>query len=152
MVARTLFAFDSDNMVDQTSGNGIINNSDTPNGRIFTYSSGIGKVITIDDTRRTSTFDDDNRFRHTVTDGNGLVTNGTSVEAESLIEIRALDAAGNPTGDVITPKVFSQDGVTSRVWGFSSDTPLVDGVSYIKVGGPTLVPRLTQSSSHALTR
>ena len=56
MVLRTFFAIDSDNLVVTGSsngsivGNGIINNSDTPNGTTFVYSSGGGTSVTVDDT------------------------------------------------------------------------------------------------------
>lgn len=150
MVLRTFFAFDNDNLVVTSSsstgivGNGIINNSDTPNGTIFTYSAGGGTSVTIDDTNRFADniagdnnlfFNDDDRFNHTVTNGGGIVGNGSLVDAESTILLRALDSAGNPTGPQIEITVFSQNNNFQDVWGFGSDTPLVDGVSYIKVGG-----------------
>lgn len=150
MVLRTFFAFDNANLEVTSSsnaaivGNGIINNSDTPNGTEFTYSSGGGTTVTIDDT---DTFDDadpddnnlffndDDRLDHTVTDGGGIVANGSQVDAESTILIRALDGAGNPTGPVIELTVFSQNNTTSNVWGFGTNAPLVDGTSYVKIGG-----------------
>ncbi len=150
MVLRTFFAIDNDNLVVTSStngsliGNGIINNSDTPNGTTFTYSAGGGTSVTIDDAGAFADaipednnlfFNDDETADHVVTDGGGIVANGQNVEAESTILLRALDAFGNPTGPTIELTVFSQGGVTQNVWGFGSDTPLVDGVSYIKVGG-----------------
>ncbi|MDX8352830.1 Hint domain-containing protein [Cognatiyoonia sp. IB215182] len=150
MVLRTFFAIDSDNLVVTSSssaglvGNGIINNSDTPDGTVFVYSSGGGTTVTIDDAGAFADnipednnlfFNDDEPTDHVVTDGGGIVANGQNVEAESTILIRALDAMGNPTGPTIELTVFSQGGVTQDVWGFSSSQELVDGVSYIKVGG-----------------
>ncbi|MEM6589709.1 MAG: Hint domain-containing protein [Pseudomonadota bacterium] len=145
MVARSFFAIDSENMVVQSSTNGaivgnpIINNSDTPNGTVFTYSAGGGTTVTIDDTGGSAdTFNDDQSGSHTVIDGGGIVDNGNGVEAESIMVIRALDADGNPTGPNITITVFSQNGSFSNVWGFSSDTPLQDGVSYTKISGSNI--------------
>ncbi|MEM7733615.1 MAG: Hint domain-containing protein [Pseudomonadota bacterium] len=145
MVARSFFAIDSENMVVQSSPNGaivgnpIINNSDTPNGTVFTYSSGGGTTITIDDTGGSpNTFNDDQAGSHTVTDGGGIVANGNGVEAESTMVIRALDEFGNPTGPNITITVFSQNGTFSNVWGFATDTPLQDGVSYTKISGSNI--------------
>lgn len=145
MVQRSFFAIDSANMVIDSSSNGgivggpIINNSDTPNGTIYTYSAGGGTTVTLDDVGgNTATFDDDDENNHTIIDGGGIVANGNGVEAESIIEVRALDDLGNPTGPVITLSVFSQNGVTGSVWGFSSDTDLVHGVSYIKTGGSNI--------------
>ncbi|WP_342069878.1 Hint domain-containing protein [Yoonia algicola] len=144
MVLRTFFAIDSDNLVVTSSsdvglvGNGIINNSDTPNGTIFIYSGGGGTSVTIDDDDgggNANTFNDDDRFDHQITNGGGIVANGTFVEAESLIQLRALDVNGNLTGPTITVTVFSQGGVTSDVWGFGTNTALQNGVSYVKVGG-----------------
>lgn len=142
MALRSFFAIDSANMVVTSSSNGsivgnpIINNSDTPNGTEFLFSSGGGTTVTLDDTGgSTNTFDDDDETNHVITDGGGIVANGTEVEAESRIFIRALDGNGNPTGPTITLTVFSQNGVTSDVWGFATDFPLQDGVSYTKTGG-----------------
>lgn len=138
----SLFAIDSANLVVLSSsnstivGNGVINNSDTPNGTVFTYSAGGGTTVEIQDTGGSpDTFEDDNTAGHQVIDGGGIVANGTGVEAESRIEIRALDGDGNQTGPTITITVFSQNGNFSDVWGFSSDIALQDGVSYVKTGG-----------------
>ncbi|MEE9454435.1 MAG: Hint domain-containing protein [Paracoccaceae bacterium] len=142
MVLRSFFAIDNANMVVTSSssgtivGNGIINNSDTPNGTEFLYSAGGGTTITLDDTGGSSnTFDDDDESNHVITDGGGIVGNGTEVESESHIVIRALDGSGNPTGPEITIYVFSEGGVTSDVWGFSSSEPLVPGTTYRKISG-----------------
>jgi hypothetical protein len=141
MVARTFFALDSDALrvaagsPSLTVGSSIINNSDTPNGTIFSYSGGFGQEITVDDTRSTNTFDDDDRFNHRVIDGNGIVANGQTVEAESLIFLRQLDSSGNQIGPTITVTVFSQGGTTSNVWGFASNTDLIPGARYVKTGG-----------------
>ncbi len=136
MVLRTFVAFDNANFVDQTTGNGIINNSDTPNGTQFVYTAGSGTNITLDDTSGGSTvFNDDQTGGHQITDGGGLVTNGQVVESESHIFVRALDAFGNQTGPEIDITVFSQGGVTQNVWGFAPNIPLQDGVTYVKTSG-----------------
>lgn len=150
MVLRTFFAINSDNLVVTSSsnaglvGNGIINNSDTPDGTVFVYTSGGGTTVTIDDAGfyadaipedNNLFFNDDEAADHIVTDGGGIVANGQTVEAESTILLRALDAMGNQTGPTIELTVFSQGGVTQDVWGFSASIELVDGVSYVKVGG-----------------
>ena len=142
MVLRSFFAFDSASLVVDVSsnplivGNPVINNSDTPDGTVFTYSGGGGTTVTLNDTGgRRNRFEDDDAANHVITDGGGIVANGTGVEAESLIELRALDAGGNPIGPTITITVMSQGGVTGDIWGFASDTQLQDGVSYIKTGG-----------------
>jgi len=145
MALRSFFALDSANLVVDSSSNGsivgnpIINNSDTPNGTVFTYAGGGGTTVTLDDTGGSdTTFDDDDAANHVITDGGGIVANGAEVEAESLIFVRALDINGNPTGPTITITVFSQGGVTGDVWGFSPDIPLEDGVSYTKTGGSNI--------------
>ena len=142
MALRSFFAQDSANLVVTSSSDGaivgdpIINNSDTPNGTEFIYSTGGGTEVTLDDTGgNRNRFDDDNPGNHVITDGGGLVANGTGVEAESRIFVRAVDNSGNLTGPTITITVFSQGGVTSDVWGFASDTLLQDGVTYRKTGG-----------------
>jgi len=150
MVQRTFFAIDNESLVVTSSssavlvGNGIINNSSTPDGTIFIFNGGGGSSVTIDDTDTFADaipddnnlfFNDDDTVDHTVIDGNGLVANGTGVEAESTILLQALDSSGTPTGPVIELTVFSQNGVTEDVWGFATDVPLDSGTSYIKVGG-----------------
>lgn len=142
MVARTFFAIDSASMVVQSSsnasivGNPIINNSDTPNGTVFTYSSGGGTEVTINDTGgNPNRFEDDQSANHIVTDGGGIVADGNPVEAESTMVIRALDDDGNLTGPEITITVFSQNGSFSDVWGFAPTIALQDGVSYRKISG-----------------
>jgi len=136
MVARTFFAIGNANMVDNTTGVGIVNNSSTPDGRTFTYNGGGGTTVTVDDNGgNQDVFNDDQAVNHTILDGGGLVGNGTTVESESIIFIRALDDAGNPTGPDISLYIFSQNGNFGDVWGFASDTELVAGSGYIKVGG-----------------
>lgn len=144
MALRTIFVIDSANMIVDSSPNGAIvgdpirNNSDTPNGTQFTYTAGGGTSVTLDDDDgggNVDIFNDDDPADHVITDGGGIVANGTPVEAESRIEVRALDVNGNPTGPVITLTVLSQNGDFTDVWGFTSDLPLEDGVSYVKVGG-----------------
>ena len=142
MVLRSFFAIDNENLVVTSSsdgsivGNPVINNSSTPDGTVFTYSSGGGTTVTLNDTGgRRNRFEDDDPANHVITDGGGIVANGTQVEAESQIFLRALDVNGNPTGPTITLTVFSQGGVTGDIWGFATDIPLQDGVSYVKTGG-----------------
>ncbi|WP_120501042.1 Hint domain-containing protein [Roseovarius sp. EL26] len=150
MIERTIFAFDNEALIVASSsaanivGNGVINNSDTPDGTIFTFTANSGTTITVEDDGQFADaiaadnnlfFNDDELTDHRIIDGAGLIADGTEVEAESRIELQAVDAGGNPTGPLITVTVFSQNGVTQDVWGFSSDIPLVNGTQYIKVGG-----------------
>lgn len=147
MVLRSFFAQDSSSLVavfvpdtadanDIAVGGSIINNSDTPDGTIFTYSGGTGTTITLDDTSGSpDVFDDDQPTGHIITDGGGIVTNGTQVESESMITVRALDDDLNPIGPEITIYVFSQNGITQDVWGFATSAPLDSGTSYVKTGG-----------------
>lgn len=145
MALRSFFALSSSSMIVTSSssasivGNPIINNSDTPNGTVFAFTAGTGATVTLDDTGGSvDTLDDDDESNHVITDGAGLVSNGTEVEAESLIFVRALDTGGTPTGPVITIYVFSKDGVTSDVWGFGTSAPIVSGTSYVKTGGSNI--------------
>ena len=142
MPLRSFFAFDNDNLIVTSSpsssivGNPVINNSDTPDGTIFQYTKGTFTEITLNDTGGgRNNFNDDREDDHVIVDGGGLVANGTEVEAESLIFVRALDANGNPTGPEITIFALSKEGVTSDVWGFGVTQPLKGGVSYIKTQG-----------------
>lgn len=142
MASRSFFAIDNNNLVVDSSsnasivGNPVINNSSTPDGTVFTYTAGGGTTVTVDDTGGSvDTFEDDNTAGHEIIDGGGIVADNTPVEAESLIFVRELDGTGTPIGPVITITVFSQNGVTGDVWGFATDIPLQDGVSYTKTGG-----------------
>ncbi|WP_051927608.1 Hint domain-containing protein [Ruegeria halocynthiae] len=148
MVLRSFFAQDSESLVATfvpgtnnppgtvQVGNPIINNSDTPNGSIFAYSGGFGTTVTLDDTSGgPNVFNDDQPFGHTITDGGGIVANGTPVESESIITVRALDSNGNPTGPEIDIYVFSQNGVTQDVWGYGTSQELTPGTSYVKIRG-----------------
>ena len=120
-----------------TPGTAIINNSDTPNGTIFTYNDGFPNLtLTIDDTSAdTNTFNDDEVGSHQIVDGQGIVSDGANVESESLHFVRELDADGNPVGPQITITVFSEGGVTQNIWGMATDIPLKPGAQYVKVGG-----------------
>ena len=120
-----------------TPGTAIINNSDTPNGTVFTYNGGYPNLtLTLDDTSPdTDTFDDDAEASHQIVDGQGIVSDGASVESESLHFVRELDADGNPVGPQITITVFSEGGVTQNIWGMATDVPLKPGAQYVKVGG-----------------
>ncbi|SLN38542.1 hypothetical protein TRL7639_01939 [Falsiruegeria litorea R37] len=141
MVERTILAAPSAALTVAFSspflapGSSIINNSSSPNGTIYNFNGGLSEIITIDDTNNTDVFDDDDRFNHIVVDGGTLVANGTTVESESLIVLRELDGDGNPIGDEITINVYSQNGQTSNIWGFSATDFLESGKQYIKVGG-----------------
>ncbi|WP_300057883.1 Hint domain-containing protein [uncultured Roseobacter sp.] len=142
MVLRTFVAFDSENLVVTSSsntgliGNPIINNSSTPNGTIFQFSAGSGEAITLNDTGgNRNVFEDDRPNQHRIVDGKGLVADGTRVESESIIRLRQLDDDGDPTGPVITLNVYSQNGNTSDIWGYSTTSLLQDGASYVKVSG-----------------
>lgn len=144
MVIRIFTAFDSDALtVDGSSptltpGSSVINNSPTADGTIFTYNGGFAAEIQLDDTDtggNEDVFNDDSTATHTITDGNGLVANGQSVEAESIMVFQQIDVAGNPVGDPITVTVFSQGGVTGDVWGFATSAPMVAGARYEKVSG-----------------
>ena len=136
MVARTFFAIDNDALLDTTTGVGITNNSSTPDGRTFVFSGGSGAQVTLDDTAGSEdVFEDGSAAGHVITDGGGLVADGQTVESESVIMLQATDAAGAPVGPVITIYVLSQGGDFNDVWGFATDTPLVDGTTYIKVDG-----------------
>ncbi|WP_170754436.1 Hint domain-containing protein [Ruegeria lacuscaerulensis] len=142
MVLRSFFAQDSSSLIVTSSssggivGNSIINNSDTPDGTIFSFSGGGGTTVTLDDTSGSpDIFNDDQAGGHIITDGGGIVADGTPVESESIIVLRALDGDGNPVGPEIEVYVFSQNGVTSDVWGFATSAPLDPGTSYIKVSG-----------------
>ena len=85
MVQRSFFAQDSESLIVASTSNSsivdnpIINNSDTPDGTIFQYSAGTGATITLNDTSRRNVFDDDRPSRHVITDGRGMVANGTQV-------------------------------------------------------------------------
>jgi len=146
MVARTLFAFDSSALtIDASSpfgaaGAAIVNNSSTPDGTIFEFQPGFSRInVELDDTGGDpDTLEDDLAGSHTITNGGGLVANGTGVEAESIIVVRALDALGNETGPEISLTVFSQNGVFSDVWGFGTAEDLDAGTLYVKVSGSNL--------------
>lgn len=142
MVTRTVITFDNQALTitsdspSGTAGNPIVNNSDTPNGTIFEFQSGFpAATVTIDDTDGPNTFDDDDSGDHEIIDGDGLIATGTSVEAESVIQLRALDALGNQTGPTINVTVFSQNGQFFNIWGFGTDTFLSPGTRYVKTSG-----------------
>ncbi len=67
------------------------------------------------------------------------------MESESKNFVRQLDDFGQPTGPLITITVFSQDGQFFNIWGMASDTPLIDGARYVKVGGSNLGDSLYDS-------
>ncbi|MBE1282220.1 MAG: hypothetical protein GJ676_02815 [Rhodobacteraceae bacterium] len=141
MVERTILVADNEALTVASNspfldeGDPIINNSDSPNGTIYDFSGGMSTIVTLDDTNNVDVFDDDDRFNHVIIDGGGLVPTGTTVESESLIVLRALDGSGTPVGPEITINVYSRDGVTSDIWGFSATDALIPGVQYIKVDG-----------------
>ena len=142
MALRSLFAIDNETLVVSSSSNGsivgdpIINNSDTPDGTIFTFGGGPIREVIVDDTAgRRGRLEDDEPSGHIVEDGAGLVADGTPIESESLFVLRELDSNGNPFGPEIEINVFSQNGVTSDIWGIGLTEPLNPGSSYIKVSG-----------------
>ncbi len=136
MVERKFIAFDNEAFVGATSGVGIINNSDTPVNSVFTYVGGFpNEVITLDVTVDEDVFNDDLPDNHIITDGGSIIANGSRVESESYHFFQELDANGVPFGPTITITVFSAGGITSNVFGMTTDTPLTIGVSYIKIGG-----------------
>ncbi|MCX8226690.1 MAG: calcium-binding protein, partial [Sulfitobacter sp.] len=142
MVARALYAIDSEALTvlystAQSVGDTVINNSDSPNGTQYTFGAGYStlQVIVEDTGGSADTLEDDNHTSHIVTDGAGLVANGTGIEAESVIQLQEMSASGIPIGPVINIYVLSQNGVTADVWGFVSDTMLAPGTNYQKVGG-----------------
>ena len=111
------FALPNDGLVVTSSssggivGNGIINNSSTPDGTIFEFLGGSGAQVEVDYTGGSpDVFDDDQAGSHIITDGGGIVANGNSFESESIINMRALDINGDPTGPEIAIFVFSQNG------------------------------------------
>ncbi len=143
MVQRQFAAFDNDAFVVDpssprlTTGSSIINNSSTPVGTIFQFTSGFDyqSIILEETSSQPDVFNDDESGDHQITEGRGLVANGTQVESESYHYFRALDDAGNQTGPTVTVTVFSQNGQTSNIWGMASDTELQEGVRYVKIGG-----------------
>lgn len=142
MPIRSLFAIDSEALKvtysrTQNVGDNVINNSDSPNGTQYNFGSGYStrQVIVDDRGGNSDTLEDDNHWNHVVIDGKGLVSNGTGIEAESVIQLRELTDAGTPTGPVINIYVLSQNGVTRDIWGFATDTLLEPDTNYQKVGG-----------------
>ncbi|WP_164658849.1 Hint domain-containing protein [Tropicibacter sp. Alg240-R139] len=141
MVQKTILAASSGALTVAVSspflapGSSIINNSSSPNGTIYDFNGGFSEIITVDDTNNPDVFDDDDPLNHIIVDGGSLVADGTPVESESLIVLRELDDNGNPIGDEITINVYSQNGQTSNIWGFSATDFLVPGRQYVKVSG-----------------
>jgi hypothetical protein len=143
MVQRQFAAFDNEAFVVDTSsprltsGSAISNNSDTPNGTIFSFTGGFEyqSIILEDTSTQPDIFNDNRPDQHQIAEGRGLVANGTQVESESYHFLRALDDAGNQTGPTITVNVFSQNGESANIWGMASDTELQTGVRYVKFGG-----------------
>lgn len=142
MVQRSFFAIDNESLVVTSSANGglvgnpIINNSATPTGTRFVYSAGEGREITVDDTAGSpDILEDDLPNGHRIIDGNGLVADGSRIEAESFHFVREVAPDGSLTGPTIRVTVFSQNGQTSNIWGLASDQPLLDGATYQKISG-----------------
>lgn len=146
MVLRTYNAFDSSSLVVDASspfltpGSPIINNSDTPDGTIFTFLGGVTPVdVTIDDVGGDpDVIEDDDPANHTVVDGGGIVANGTPVEGESHQFVQELDASGTPFGPLIQITVFSQNGNFGDIWGFAISEPLTPGARYQKISGSNI--------------
>lgn len=143
MGIRTVYAIDSENLVVTSSsdpsivGGFLLNNDDMPDGSVLQFGGGTVREVLIDDVRGggRSRFNDDSPELHTVVDGQGLVAEGTGVEAESIIYVRKLNDQGQPVGPEIEIYVFSEGGVEDDIWGFGSSAPLDPGASYVKVGG-----------------
>ncbi|MEM6312202.1 MAG: Hint domain-containing protein [Pseudomonadota bacterium] len=145
MVLRTFGAFDNEAFTvvsspgNLASGSAIINNSNTPVGTVFEFSDGFPpQVITLDDQDgppNDNVFNDNDPSDHIITDGAGLVADGTQVESESFHFVRLLDGNGNPTGPEIQITVFSQNGQFTNIWGMATNAELIDGAQYVKVGG-----------------
>lgn len=141
MVLRTIIGFDNENFTfvsgdpTYTPGQGLINNSDTDVGAIFEWQGGAPRSIVVDDTANVNVFDDDDRFNHEIVDGDGVVTDGTFVESESLQTFEELDEFGDPTGNFVNVWTFSQGGTATNVWGMAFDVQLKPGVQYIKRSG-----------------
>lgn len=143
MVLRRFPAFDNEAFTvapgspSLAAGSPIINNSNTPIGTQFQFTPGFEyKSVELDDTSfRDDIFDDDRPGQHTITDGQGLIPDGTSVESESYHFVRALDDNGHEVGPTITITVFSANGQTSNIWGMAADAELEEGVVYKKIGG-----------------
>lgn len=143
MVLRRFPAFDNEAFTvapgspSLTPGSPIINNSNTPIGTTFVFTGGFEyKPIELDDTSSDDTvFDDDLSGQHIITDGMGLIPDGTPVESESYHFVRALDENGDETGPIITITVFSAEGNTTNIWGMASDAQLLEGVIYKKIRG-----------------
>lgn len=144
MVERTFIALDNEVLrqvnPDGSLGPAIVNNSSVSNGTVFEYQAGFAaQSITLDDVSPSDpdVFDDDQSAQHTIVtgQGGGIVGDGTAVESESRIDLRALDGDGNPTGPTIQVFVFSQNGDFSDVWGVGLTAELVPGTQYVKVSG-----------------
>lgn len=142
MVTRSLQTYDDDFLTVASDspflapGDAISNFNTSANGAIFEFQGGAPVTVTLDDTSADQdVFEDSDFANHTVTDGAGLVANGSGVESESTLLLVELDEFGNQVGPVITLTIFSQGGVNSDVWGFHSDTPLVAGTRYEQTSG-----------------
>ncbi len=141
MVLRTILASDNQGLTVANNspflaeGSAIINNSSTPDGTIFNFTPSFAQIITIDDTLDEDVFNDDEENNHVIVNGGTLVAVGTEVESESLIVLRELDENGDPTGPNITINVYSQNGQTSNIWGFSATDALKIDKQYVKVSG-----------------
>ncbi|MEM9435823.1 MAG: Hint domain-containing protein [Pseudomonadota bacterium] len=143
MVLRRFPAFDNEAFTvaagspSLTPGSPIINNADTPVGTLFEFTAGFEyKSIQVDDTSGDpDIFEDNQSSGHIITDGMGIVDDGTPVESESFHFIRELDEFGNEIGPVITLTVFSQNGQQSSIWGMAADAPLKEDVIYKKTAG-----------------
>ena len=143
MVLRTFPAFDNEAFTvapgspSLAAGSPIINNSNTPVGTLFEFTSGFPyQSVQLDDTSfDPDTFDDDDPGNHVIVNGQGLVADGTEVESESYHFVRALDEFGNEVGPTITITVFSKDGDFTDIWGMAADAELQEGVIYKKIAG-----------------
>ncbi len=142
MVTRSVQVYDNEFLTVSgdspflTPGGSIANFDSSASGAIFEFQGGAPVTVTLDDTSADpDVLEDSDPNNHTITDGAGIVADGTGVEAESTLFLRELDEFGNQIGPTITLTVFSQGGVNSDVWGFHSDTPLIAGRQYEQTGG-----------------
>jgi hypothetical protein len=143
MALRSLYAIDIQSLIVSSSsdpslvGEPATNYGGTPDGTVLTFGGGSMKEVVLDDVlaRGRSKINDDLPDLHKVTDGNGLVEEGTGIEAESILVVRALNDLGQPVGPEIEIYLFSQGGVEDDIWGFGSNAPLDPGTSYVKIGG-----------------
>lgn len=142
MVTRSVQVYDDDFLTVSgdspflTPGDTVANFDSSANGAIFEFQGGAPVTVTLDDTSADpDTFEDNDSNNHTITDGAGLVADGSGVESESTLWLVEIDEFGNQVGPAITLTIFSRGGVQEDVWGFHSDIPLIAGRQYQQTSG-----------------